>query len=375
MSQKQFSPVQVLIASTLKPVRDVRAYEKLAFSLGETSKYRLNIIGFSDEKAVESGNYRFFSSMSHFGSTVDRLLAQVRFAKKLLDLKPKLLICCTYEYLPLASFFKSFLKYRLVYDVQENYITNLDLNPSLNEVKKKWASYLIRKAEGIKGIDLYLLAETCYSDEMPEKTPFLVLENKYQGAIKEVSQVRLDPTKDLKFCITGTLTPAYGTLEGLIWFQKILEAYPHFQLKVIGHCPLDAYKIQLLQQAINCPQIHLEISNSPIAYYRIEQVVINSDAALLPYVIHPAIQEKIPTKLYECAALGIPVLMTNNPTWVKFINSYQGGIAVDFFDKENALTTFQHALDQTYFSTSVPESVLWKSQKLLFQQAIQKLLS
>ena len=75
-----------MIASTLKPVRDVRAYEKLAFSLGETSKYRLNIIGFSDERAVESGNYRFFSSMSHFGSKLDRLLAQVRFAKKLLDL-------------------------------------------------------------------------------------------------------------------------------------------------------------------------------------------------------------------------------------------------------------------------------------------------
>ena len=375
MSQLQSDPVVVLIASTLKPVRDIRAFEKLAFSLGETSKYRLNIIGFSDEKPADEGKYRFFSSMSHYGSKVDRLLAQVRFAKKLLDLKPKLLICCTYEYLPLASFFKSFLKYRLVYDVQENYSKNLDLNPSLNGIKKKWASYLIRKAEGVKGIDLFLLAESCYRDEMPDKAPFLILENKYQGAIKEVSQVRLDPTKNLKFFITGTLTPAYGTLEGLTWFQKILEAYPHFHLKVIGHCPLDAYKIQLLQQAANCPQIHLEISNTPISYYRIEQVLINSDAALLPYVTHPAIQEKIPTKLFECAALGIPVLMTRNPKWEKFFNSYQGGIAVDFLDKENVLTTFQHALDQTYFSTSVPESVLWISQKLLFQQAIQNLLS
>ena len=375
MSKSQSDTVAVLIASTLKPVRDVRAFEKLALSLGETSKYRVNIIGFSDEKAVESGKYRFFSSMSHYESKMDRILAQVRFAKKLLVLRPKLVICCTYEYLPLASFFKSFLTYRLVYDVQENYSQNLDLNPSLNEVKKKWASYLIRKAEGAKGIDLFLLAESCYKDEMPEKAPFLILENKYQGAIKEVSQVRLDPTKNIKFCITGTLTPAYGTLEGLTWFQKILESYPHFQLKVIGHCPLDAYKIQLLQQAANCPQIHLEISNSPISYEGIKQVLINSDAALLPYVIHPAILEKIPTKLFECAALGIPVIITPNAKWEKFFNSYQGGIAVDFLEKEYALTTFQHALDQTYFSTSVPESVLWKSQKLLFQQAIQKLLS
>lgn len=375
MSQSQSDTVAVLIASTLKPVRDVRAFEKLALSLGETSKYRLNIIGFSEEKAVETGKYRFFSSMSHYGSKVDRILAQVRFLKKLIQIQPRILICCTYEYLPLASFFKPFLNYRLVYDVQENYSKNLDLNPSLTGLKKRWAHFLIRRAEGVRGIDLFLLAESCYRTEMPQKKPFLVLENKFQGEIKSVSHLQLDQFTKLKFCITGTLAPAYGTLEGLTWFQKLLEAYPQFQLEVMGHCPIKEYKIQLIQLAANCPQIHLEISDSPISYPRIQKVLFHSDVALLPYVLHPAIQDKIPTKVFECAALGIPVFMTPNPNWENFFNTYQGGNAVDFLDVEHVKSTFQQAISKTYFSTQVPESVLWKSQKLLFQQAIQNLLA
>lgn len=375
MSQKQFSPVQVLIASTLKPVRDVRAFEKLALSLGETSKYRLNIIGFSDEKPAEEGKYRFFSSMSHFGSMVDRLLAQVRFIKRLVQLRPHLLICCTYEYLPLAALFKSVIGYKLVYDVQENYAANIALNSELTTWKKKMARRLIHLAERVNGIDLYLLAESCYQQEMPEKRPFLLLENKYQGEIRPVSKVKLDPNQALRFCITGTITPAYGTVEGLTWFQKLLSAYPNYQLVISGHCPLFKYQWEIEDLAERIPQVQLKISNHPVPYREIEKTLLQSDVAILPYHLHPAFVDKLPTKLFECAALGIPVLMTPNPKWEDYYTAYQGGFAIDFTDTAHSVSTFQQALGQTYFSTPVTEEVLWKSQKLLFQKAIQHLLS
>ncbi|MBC6368043.1 hypothetical protein [Algoriphagus sp. AK58] len=375
MSLEGANLIPVVIASTLKPLEDVRAFQKLALSLGETNKYSLNIIGFSSEKPDRYPKIRFFSSMSHFHSKWDRWMAQFRFAKILIQVRPKLLICCTYEYLPLSAFFKLFFTFKLVYDVQENYRKNLDLNPSLPFWKKKLANYLIQKAEQVQGIDLFLLAESSYISEMPEKKPFLVLENKYQGEIRKVSQLRLDPFKKLKFCITGTLTPAYGTLEGLIWFQKLLEVYPHFELEVIGHCPIKEYKIQLVQQARNCSQVHLEISDFPILYRKIEKVLNCSDVSLLPYAIHPVIQDKLPTKLFECAALGIPILMTPNPNWENFYNSFKGGFSVDFQQTQLAVATFQQALSQNYFSTPVPRSVLWKTERLHFQEAIQNLLS
>lgn len=374
MSLEGAKLIPVVIASTLKPIEDVRAFQKLALSLGETNKYSLNIIGFSSEKAVEVGNYRFFSSMSHFGSKVDRVLAQVRFAKKLLDLKPKLLICCTFEYLPLASFFKPILGYQLIYDVQENYAKNLELNPTLSGWKKKLAKLLIKKSEGVKSIDLFLLAEACYRVEMSEKKPFLILENKYQGEIRTTSPIRLDPGEELRFAITGTISPAFGTLEGLIWFQKLLETYPHFQLQIIGHCPLGEYRKQIQEQAKLTPQVHLRISESPIPYSAINNTLTQTDLALFPYHDHPAIREKMPTKIYECAALGIPVLISPNEKWADFLMTFSGGFSVDFNQSEQAAQTFQQVLAQTYFSTSVPESVLWKTERLHFQKAIQNLL-
>lgn len=375
MSQKQSPTVQVLIASTLKPVRDVRAFEKLAQSLGETSKYRLNIIGFSEEKPADEGKYRFFSSMSHFDSTIDRLFAQVRFLTKLFQIRPKLLICCTYEYLPIASLLKPFIGYQLVYDVQENYVGNLQLNPNLASWKRKIAQWTIQRAEDVKGIDLYLLAESCYQEEMPEKRPFLLLENKYQGEIKTATQYKLNSSDSLKFCITGTITPAYGTKEGLTWFQKLVETFPHFQLTIIGHCPLVNYRKELEALARNSPQIILQLLPHPIEYKAIEQVLFESDIALLPYQNRPEFEAKLPTKLFECAALGIPVLMTTNRKWEDFFNSYQGGYSVDFTESSNATEIFQQVISQTYFSTPVNEAILWKSQKPAFQQAIQHLLS
>ena len=367
--------IPVVIASTLKPIKDVRVFQKLALSLGETNKYSLNIIGFSSEKPEFDSKIRFFSSMSHFRAKWDRIWAQFRFVWRLIQIKPKLLICCTYEYLPLASLLKPLIGYRFVYDVQENYQRNLDLNPSLSVRKKKLIGWLIRKAEQVPGIDLFLLAEKCYQSEMPMKRPFLILENKYQGNIRAVRNIRLDPSLPIYFCITGTLSPSFGTREGLTWFQKLLEAYPHFQLTIIGHCPIPAYQRQLHQEAAKYDQIHLVISDLPIPHDQIQEVLRSAQAAILPYQIQPAIREKMPTKLFECAALGIPVLMTPNPKWEKFYHNFTGGFSVDFQQTDQALATFQQFLSLTYFSTPVPESVLWKTEKLHFQEAIQNLLS
>lgn len=375
MSQKQSPTVQVLIASTLKPVRDVRAFEKLAQSLGETSKYRLNIIGFSEEKPADEGKYRFFSSMSHFDSTIDRLFAQVRFLTKLFQIRPKLLICCTYEYLPIASLLKPLIGYKLVYDVQENYVRNLQLNPNLASWKRKIAQWTIQRAEDVKGIDLYLLAESCYQVEMPEKKPFLLLENKFQGEIRNSSPRKLNSLDPLKFCITGTISPAYGTKEGLTWFQKLVETFPHFQLTIIGHCPVATYQREIETLVLTTPQVNIQLAPHPIEYKAIEQVLLESDIALLPYQNRPEFEDKLPTKLFECAALGIPVLMTTNPKWEDFFNAYQGGCSVDFTESSNSTEIFQQVISQTYFSTPVKEAILWKSQKPAFQQAIQHLLS
>lgn len=375
MSQIPSEKVPVLIASTLKQIKDIRAFGKLALSLGETNKYRLNIIGFSPKKPKSETGIRFFSSMSHFDSALDRLFGQVRFLVCLMRVRPKILICCTYELLPIASFFKPLLGFRLVYDVQENYLANLDFNPGFSPGKKENAEKLIRKAEAIARIDLFLLAEKCYTLEMPEKTPYLVLENKFQGEIQATNRISFKGKKKPRFCISGTITPAFGTWDAIDWFREILKTNPESELLIIGHCPIENFRVKLTQVAREIPQLVLQLDRNPKPHSELMECLQKSDFALLPYQNHPAISGKMPTKLFECAALGVPVLISPNPKWENFLSEFKGGHSIDFLDLHKASDQLNEALSQTYFISTPPESILWKTEKPHFQRAIQNLLS
>jgi glycosyltransferase involved in cell wall biosynthesis len=366
--------VSVLIASTLKPILDVRAFGKLALSLGETNKYRLFIIGFSLKRPTSVPDFRFYSSMTHFDSRVDRLMAQGRFLVRLLKIRPKILICCTYELLPIASFLKSILGYKIIYDVQENYCANLDLNPSLSINQKVKASNLIRKAESVHGIDLFLLAEKCYTDEMPKKHPYLILENKYQGQIKKTGPKTFEGKNKIRFCITGTITPAFGTWDAICWFEAILKRYPDAELEIVGHCPVDSFQKQLMAVAKRIPNLILRIDRIPIGHSELLEVVAKSDFALLPYQNHTGIRNKMPTKLFECAALGVPVLISPNVKWEDFLAEFDGGYALDFLDLPQAVNQLNAALSLTFFTTMPTEDILWTTEKSDFQQAVQNLL-
>jgi glycosyltransferase involved in cell wall biosynthesis len=375
MSQIQAKKVSVLIASTLKPVVDVRAFGKLALSLGETNKYSLFIIGFSPKKPKSKPGFRFFSSMSHFDSRIDRVLAQARFLFRLVQVRPKILICCTFELLPIASFFKVLLGYKLVYDVQENYLANLDLNPGLSAAAKRKATKLIHLAESTAKVDLYLLAEKCYMREMPEKRPYVLLENTYQGEVQNRGPVHFSGKGDFKFCITGTLTPAYGILDAVAWFREILKAFPDSRLEIIGHCPVESFREELIQATQTVTEITLRIDSNPIPHAELMDGLLRSDFALLPYHNHPAIRDKMPTKLFECAALGIPVLISPNPLWQDFLSNFDGGFALDFSDRFTAVSQFEEAIAHPFFTSSPPESILWKTEAIHFHQAVQNLLS
>ncbi len=374
MSEFRAKKVPVMIASTLKPVTDVRAFGKLAFSLGETNTYRVFIIGFSAKRPISIPGFRFFSSMSHFDSTMDRILAQVRFGSRVIQVRPKILICCTYEYLLLASFLKPLLGYKLIYDVQENYCANLDLNPALSENSRARATRIIRKAESVDSIDLYLLAEKCYQNEMPEKHPFLILENKFKGEIQSKGPIIYHHKKGIRLCITGTITPAFGVWDAVCWFEEVQKKYPDTKLEITGHCPIESFRNQLREKAATNPKIKLKICQNPIAHVELIDAIKEADFALLPYQNHASISDKMPTKLFECAAMGVPVLISPNPIWIDFLAPFQGGITIDFFDQSTAIAQFEAALNHTFFISTPSENVLWKTESLDLQQAVQNLL-
>lgn len=297
-----------------------------------------------------------------------------RWAIILLKIKPKILICCSWEFLPIAKLAKPWLGYHLLYDVQENYQQNLNLNPYLVNWKKKLRSKLIHWAEKRKGIDHYLLAEDCYALEMPEKTPHLILENRFSGPVNPARrEVRLEGKRAFHFVLGGTITPAFGSLKTLLWFQEISKAYPESTLTLIGHVPLSSHAAEVKKITAGFQSINLLISEEPLKHSKILNAYQEADFILMPYQNRPEINSKMPTKLFEAAALGIPLLFSPNPKWEQFIQTYQGGYPMDFDNKNAAIPTFQRALQSPFFIQHPPEQIYWKSQEPGFLKLIDNL--
>lgn len=373
MSEKSASKIPVLIASSLKPAKDTRAYGKLGLSLRETKAYSLNFMGFSQIPQENYGDENFYSSLSNLSPFWGRVSAQLRFLRILVKTRPEILICCTYEYLPIASFLKRIFGYKLVYDVQENYVKNLQLNPDLTPEKKSRLDKVIQRMESGEAVDLYLLAEKCYVEEMPDKAPFLVLENKYAGEIRPVNRIRFEKKSGYNFLISGTLTPAFGTLDAVNWFKEIIKVFPDSTLNIIGHCTLSSFKNELEKACENSSQIQLKASSFPVPHEEIIAEYPSADFAILPYQNREAIKDKMPTKLFESAAHGLPVLIGGNPKWLEFLTPFSGGFPIDFFDLNQAPQQFNAALNQEYFTQSPDESILWKSQQSDFVTTIASL--
>ena len=129
--------IPIILASILKPVNDSRMLFKLGFSLCETNKYHLNIIGFSSKKKPKIKNIHFIDIFSKKRTHPYRLLVPFKFFFHLVRIKPRMVVVGTYELLPVAVLGKWLLSYRLLYDVQENYLWNLEYNQTLSGTAKK----------------------------------------------------------------------------------------------------------------------------------------------------------------------------------------------------------------------------------------------
>lgn len=149
----------IVVASVLKPLKDPRAYYRFAHSLRETNKYLINIIGFSTKKESNEKNIKFYSIFSQKRNHFSRITAGWSFLKNIIPIKPKLVIITTFELLPAAVLGKMFLKYALVYDVQENHLMNLSQNKTISGWRKNLSKVLVYFIESCSKpfIDHYFL--------------------------------------------------------------------------------------------------------------------------------------------------------------------------------------------------------------------------
>lgn len=367
--------IKIAIASVLKPLKDPRAYGRMGLSLRETNKYRINIIGFSTKKEIDEENLKFTPLFCHFRTHWKRVFMGAKFMGILLRTKPQILILSTYELMVPAILLKPFLKYKIICDLQENHALNLAHNKSQGGLKRQVSIGLVKAIESVSNpfVEHYFFAEKCYAEELRSIKNYTVLENRFHGQISPRLPRKIDPSQGLTFLISGTLTEVYGVMDGIDWFHNIQESFPNSKLIIIGYAPLHSFSKKIKHKIAGNPAIEYQISESPIPYSIILEGYKKADFSVMPYHLLPSISPKIPSKLYESLAMGVPVLISPNPIWADIFQPIRAGLSIDFMDLENASTRFSSILDHDFFLFPVPESVLWKSQEPEFLEQIRKL--
>ena len=365
---------KVVIASVLKPVAEPRVFGRFSVSLCETNKYHLNIIGFCLKIKTIPKGIHFTCIFNRKRTHIFRLLASLKLLKELVRYRPALVIVTTYELLPAAVLAKAWLKYRLIYDIQENYSKNIESNKSLPPGLRSLASWFVRSIEKRSHplIDHYFLAERAYAFEFPYIQKFTILENKFGGEItKEIKTI--DPDR-INFIISGTITPVYGIETAIRWFLELVKESPGFSLTIWGHVPISSFKRKIEKKVSACPQISLNLSGTPIPHPILLREIRKADIVLMPYENIDSIRNKVPAKLYECVALCKPILISKNPHWDAVISSYPAGLGIDFSRSSTAKNHLEQLLSLPLYQRFPGPEIHWSSQASDFLAAIDDML-
>ncbi len=393
---------KIAIVSVLKPVNDVRAYQKIAKSIVNTSSNskKITLIGFEKSSDFKNSNANstidfielFTSQKNKNRLGLWRFFAGFKIFNQLLKLKPNTIIVCAVELLPFTLFFKFLFnsksnKIKLVYDIQENYVFNILYQDNYPHFFKKSIAFLIRSFEKFSSsfVDLYLLAERCYLKEISflRKTNYIFLENKFlKENLIDTNFINSDyfKTKEIKFLIYGSFSKTYGTLEGILFFKK-LEKELQIQgfsatLILAGYCSDTNYSKKIIEAIENESSILL-LNNSvskPISHTILLEHLQQTHFVILPYLFNKSTQNCIPTKFYECLAYKKPMLISKNQKWENFIKPLEAGIFIDFEDNklkiENEIkNSIEKILSQSFYTKSIDEEI-WKFDEKILRKVI-----
>lgn len=360
----------VVLASILKPVNDVRLYQKIGKTLAKSSpEDEFHLVGFQPFTLPPPSlsNIHFHPIFSFKRLSLARFKAGFSFFRKLWQLKPDIVVVATFELLLPACIYTWFRKVKLVYDVQENYYRNI----RYTQVFPRWSripiASMTRSIERLVHfrIHQYLLAETCYFHEMPfMQSKGVLIANKLQATIPQPST---PPKRKIKkqFVYTGTISRDYGVFQAIEWVQRLYAEDPAVQLIIIGYCPKvqDWEQLQVLQQ--QHAFIRLIGGTHLVSHDQILQALQQATFALLPYQVNKSVKNRIPTKFYECIATQTPMLVQVNQAWNDFIQQYQAGTLIDFQNLSQA-TEQWHQVKQKVYYNNLPKNpaIYWKDEAL-----------
>ncbi len=348
----------IVLGSVLKPVTDVRLYQKIGLALAQKPTHQLHIIGNAPAKLPENipQNIQLYPVATFHRTSYQRLFYQFVFWSYLQKIQPQIIIVNTIELLPIIVLYKFFTKnkLKLVYDIMENYYQNIAFQATYSVYYRKLLAWAVKYIEAFccRWIDQFLIAEKCFLAELAYLLPqqvidnkgfkskkYLLVENKYQieNLTPNPSSSAASPNGEgdkgvrSNFIYTGTISKAYGLLSAIELLKKVNSIKKNITFTIIGYCTDNSY-YQTIQKAIKDVSFIKDLisTEQPVAHADIIAAIQEADFAVLPYQANISTQNRIPTKFYEYIYYQIPMLIPTNKVWEEFCLPYDCAISIDF---------------------------------------------
>ncbi len=348
----------IAIISVLKPVDDTRNFEKIARTLGNKNKYDINIIGFSTKIIPTAPNIRFYPIFNFNRIGFNRLFAPIKIYQILLKVKPQLIIVTCSELLIVSALYKILFGSKIIYDLQENYYRNIAFTDAYHPAVRYPIAIATRIIEYVTSvfIDHFILAEKIYKKQLKFiEWKYDILENK--AIINEIPKVKSRTNEDkMRLVYAGTIAEHYGIFDALNFCESINNENQILELYIVGYAHKSSVYQKLIEQTAGKPYIKIIGGNTLVTHNQILIEMSKADFCLLPYQYNKSIEGRIPTKLFECLAMEISVIISPNPSWTEIVKENNAGIIYEF----QGLHAFNlNKLQNKYFGKSMSSQYLW----------------
>lgn len=362
---------RILLASVLKPVDEPRAFEKMGQSLAAAG-CEVFIAGTppSAKQTVDSITFLPHPKISRI--SFSRIVTRFQILVSIFKINPDLLIVGTHELLGAAIIYRLLTRKKIIYDVRENYSANILYTQAFPKFIRRIIASMVRLKETIASFFFsgFILAEQCYMHELVfVKKNFVVIENK----CKLTRDFRRNVNEDsIRLIFTGTLADSTGVFQAIDFVKKIHSCGAKVELRIIGFSPLSHILQQIIAETETHSFITLKGGDHFVSHSEILEEISSANFGLICYPVLPHTKDKIPTKLYEYMACGLPFFLEENPSWVQACANYQHSFVVRFQNGDNKKIV--EILEKKY-SEQANKDALWQSEEpklLSFLDAIQR---
>lgn len=365
------SKKNIVIASVLKPITDVRLYHKIGKSLSQTfPDLYIHIIAFQSQNLPQDKDFTFYPIFDFKRLNLKRFLANYFFFKKLLKIKPQFCIISTFELLPATLFYKCFYKCQLIYDIQENYYKNIVYTKVFPKCLRVILAFGVRMIEWCAShfVKLFFLAEQCYEKELSflKNKNYIILENKISQKTLAQFERKVKSKEGKHFLYSGTISTDYGIFQVINFIQELYEIDNDISLKIIGYASKSQERQKIKSLIDKLPYVELITDNKPLPYSDILNAYLEADFALMPYQVNKSVENRIPTKFYECLHFRVPMMIQNNQTWESFLSKlpFQSAYFLDFTNLESIKKSWVDIQNIDFYKKNIElNSIYWENEE------------